>query len=365
MDSAQLKNKNEGGGNSAEDEGISSSEQDDCEEESTSKKVKTPYKMYNNSLSQGDTAVEEVLEDFDKVLNDASTTESGSGGGDRHVSSASSGRGGGGSDNSSVKRFYGYADDVAIVPTRIVPEPPRRSRSLFVNKNFEVNPFFEEEDDDDDDEESANSECAYEEDGEEDEDEDNSGGPKTSKKRTGETFRSVQKQIKRFSALAVQRGAGGRTEVDLGVGKPRKDDGRRKSIYDVFGNVAGRPVTAVAPQVTRSASTRNVNVNDSRIPVMRFEHCKSERSVYLPTGYNSCGKDTADKEPAKVFVTRGHNNAGLYSGYTAGAGNPQQQGPIKCKPIATNSNNGLKALQHVNVMSVSTGKLTDFPSGLY
>ncbi|VVC32340.1 Hypothetical protein CINCED_3A012824 [Cinara cedri] len=366
VDSAQLKNKNEGGGNSAEDEGISSSEQDDCEEDSTSKKVKTPYKMYNNSLSQGDTAVEEVLEDFDKVLNDASTTGSGGGGGgsgSRHVSSVSSG-GGGCSDNSSAKRYYGYADDVAIVPTRIVPEPPRRSRSLFVNKNFEVNPFFEEEDEDEDDEESADSECAYEEDGEEDEDEDRSK-TNNKNKRTGETFRSVQKQIKRFSALAVQRVGGDGRPEDAGAGKPRKDDGRRKSIYDVFGNGAERPVTVTASQVTRSASTRNVaDMNDSRIPAMRFEHCKSERSVYLPTGYGGYGRD-ADREPAKVFVTRGHNNAGLYSGFAAGSGNPQQQAPVKCKPIATNPNSGLKALQHVNVMSVPTGKLTDFPSGLY
>lgn len=264
-------------------------------------------------LPQVDTTVEEVLEDFDKVINDASTGSDG-----RKVSSASS-------DNS--KRYYEYSDmdDMVIIPTRIVPEPPRRSRSLFVNKNFEVNPFFE------DDEESAESECAYEEEPYEDEEK--------SKLKRSETFHSVQKQIKRFSAMALRNG---RTE-DRGT---VKEEGRRKSIYNVFGDVVNdsRPVT-------RSSSTRNVN--GSRIPVMRFDHCKSERSVYLPTGRGDA------KEP-KVFMTRGHNNAGLYTGYRdTVAANP------KSRPSSNGSSSiGLKALQHIN-MSVSTGKLSDFPSGLY
>ncbi|XP_001946564.2 uncharacterized protein LOC100166066 isoform X2 [Acyrthosiphon pisum] len=320
VDSSQ-KNKIEGGGNSAEDEGISSSEQDDCEEEVSAKKVKVPYKMY--SVSQGDTTIEEVLEDFDKVINDAST-ESGDG---RKMSSVSS-------DNS--KRYYEYSDtdDVVIIPTRIVPEPPRRSRSLFMNKNFEVNPFFE------DDEESIDSECAYEDDDDE----------VKSKIKRSETFHSVQKQIKRFSDLALNSH---RVEDEEKI----KDGGRRKSIYNVFGNAseAENSMYANNRPVTRSVSTRNVN--DSRIPVIKFDHCKSERSVYLPMGCR------VTKEP-KVFMTRGHNNAGLYSGYkdtTAAAGKDSSP---KCKLSTGGSSNGLKALQHIN-MSVSTGKLSDFPSGLY
>lgn len=328
MDSSQ-KNKIEGGGNSAEDEGISSSEQDDCEEDVSSKKVKVPYKMMTYNLSQGDTTIEEVLEDFDKVINDASTESGG-----RKMSSVSS-------DNS--KKYYEYSDmdDMVIIPTRIVPEPPRRSRSLFVNKNFEVNPFFEDE------EESIDSECAYEEEEEEDEEHEKS------RLKRSETFHSVQKQIKRFSGLALHGDV--RTKNDE---KKIKDEGKRKSIYNVFENVE-RP-TPMYPnngkQVTRSVSTRNVN--ESRIPVMRFDqHCKSERSVYLPIQ----GCRDAVKEP-KVFMTRGHNNAGLYSGYKD-TGTGIESGP-KSKLSSNGSSTGLKALQHIN-MSISTGKLTDFPSGLY
>lgn len=335
MDSSQ-KNKIEGGGNSAEDEGISSSEQDDCEEEVSSKKVKVPYKMY--SVSQGDTTIDEVLEDFDKVINDASTESGGGGGGvsGRKVSSVSS---------NNSKRYYEYSetDDVVIIPTRIVPEPPRRSRSLFMNKNFEVNPFFE------DDEESVDSECAYEEDEEDDE--------LKSKIKRSEMFHSVQKQIKRFSDLALHS-----HRVEDEEKNVNKDGGRRKSIYNVFGDAAdaeNRMYPNSRP-VTRSASTRNIN--DSRIPAMRFDHCKSERSVYLPMGCKVA------KEP-KVFMTRGHNNAGLYSGYkdttSAAVATGKDPSPKTCKlQNSGGSSNGLKALHHVN-MSVSTGKLTDFPSGLY
>lgn len=286
--------------------------------------------MYNNNLVQDDTTtVEEVLEDFDKVINDASTES----GGRRKMSSSVS------SDNS--KRFYEYisdTDDVVIIPTRIVPEPPRRSRSLFMNKNFEVNPFFE------DDEESVDSECAYEEEEEEEE------VQEKSKIKRNETFRSVQKQIKRFSDLALRTESDGRAMEEE---EKIKDQGRRKSIYNVFGNAldSEKPAYNRTSMVTRSASTRNVN--DSRIPIVtRFDHCKS---VYLPTA--SPGRDIKE---TKVFMTRGHNNAGLYSGYketTAGKG----PSPAKCK-LGSNSVN---ALQHINVLSVSTGKLTDFPSGLY
>ncbi|XP_050441803.1 uncharacterized protein LOC126846442 isoform X2 [Adelges cooleyi] len=317
IDNSHKSKGNEGGGNSAEDEGISSSEQDDCEEEVSSKKGKIPYKMYN--LSHDDTTVEEVLEDFDKVINDASTESD-----DRKMSSVSS--------DQLSKRSYdyppSYTDDAAIIPTRIVPEPPRRSRSLFVNKNFEVNPFFE------DDEDSADSVCAYED--EEDDDK--------SKVKRSETFHSVQKQVKRFSDLAAHGGRGDREDV-------KREEGRRKSIYDVFGPVEPRRPHLPSRQVTRSISTKNVT-ESSRIPVLRFDQCKPERSVYLPTGCRNA------KEP-RGFMTRGHNNAGLYSGYKdTKSVNPKHQ------TSSNISSSSLKALQHIN-MSVSTGKLTDFPSGLY
>lgn len=226
-------------------------------------------------------------------------------------------------------------DDMVIIPTRIVPEPPRRSRSLFMNKNFEVNPFFE------DDEESVESECAYEEEDYENEEK--------SKLKRSETFHSVQKQIKRFSALAMHN----RIEDEGKV----KDEGRRKSIYNVFGNINGteKSVYSNSRPVTRSSSTRNVN--DSRIPVMKFDHCKSERSVYLPMGCRDV------KEP-KVFMTRGHNNAGLYTGYKDTITTSGCTSSPMSKLSSNGSSIGLKALHHIN-MSVSTGKLSDFPSGLY
>lgn len=297
-----------------------------------------PYKMYN--LSQDDTTVEEVLEDFDKVINDASTESGGGGGGGggRQVSSSVS------SDNS--KRYYEQysdPDDVIIIPTRIVPEPPRRSRSLLANKNFEVNPFFE------DDEESAeDSECAY---GDEEDD-----GKCTTALQRSETFRSVQKQIKRFSAMALHTE---RPEKEL-QGAVETQGCRRKSIYDVF----GPPEKGLAVQVTRSASTRNVGGEGfNRVPVTRFDLCTSERSVYLPKGRRD---DGGGVDEPKVFMTRGRNNAGLYSGYKGAGRDPVAGRPTTCKPAGGGPDviGPMKALHRINT-SVSTGKLTDFPSGLY
>lgn len=365
------KGKNEGGGNSAEDEGISSSEQDDCDEDAVSSKktAKTPpYKMsYNGHQQQQQrgnesSTVEEVLDDFDKVINDASCAGSATIAAAQRIMTPSTASSNGHRDSSDgggggPKRYcreFSEADDAIIVPARIVPEPPRRSRSLFVNKNFEVNPFFE------DDEEEDSDLGAYEDDDDGDDDDDDDADEDAAKRRAdddddggggtmGKTaFRSVQNQIKRFSALALRGGADDGRRHDRAAAVCRDGhDGRRKSIYDVFGkptasvcgNGFGRPVV-------RSASTRNVSETAaSRIPVM-----KSERSVYLPTA--ACGAD--QKEPKVQFVARVHsgmsNNAGLYSGYEK-----------DCRPSA----NGLKALRHLTNMSVSTGKLTDFPSGLY
>lgn len=296
--------------------------------------------MYN--LSQNDSTVDEVLEDFDKVINDAST-ESGGGGGRQMSSSVSS-------DNS--KRYYEQysdPDDVVIIPTRIVPEPPRRSRSLLANKNFEVNPFFE------DDEESAeDSECPY---GDEEDD-----TKCTTALQRNETFRNVQKQIKRFSALTLHTDRPDQKVQDVAEAQGC----RRKSIYDVF----GPPEKGSAAQVTRSASTRNVAVvgeGFNRVPVTRFDLCASERSVYLPKG---CKDDGGAGDEHKVFVTRGRNIAGLYSGYK-GASRDPVMAVVTGRPMTSQSGGvgpdvigPMKTLRRINT-SVSTGKLTDFPSGLY
>jgi len=358
-DGALQKGKNEGGGNSAEDEGISSSEQDDCDEDAvSSKKAAKPYKTaYSGQQQQqqqqqqcGDVStVEEVLEDFDKVINDVSCV--GSATAARTVlssSASSSGRGDSSDGRKPYCREFSEADDAVIVPARIVPEPPRRSRSLFVNKNFEVNPFFE-----DDEEESADSDMggAYDDDDDdqEEEDDENDDAAKRLSDETATTFRSVQNQIKRFSALARADEERHRRRGAPANGR----DGRRKSVYDVFGKPTA--VDGLRP-VTRSASTRNFGddaAGGSRIPVTVFDaRVKSERSVYLPT--MACG----GREPKTQFVARAlnsinnksNNNAGLYSGYD------KDRGP---------SSNGPRTSQRVVNVSASTGKLTDFPSGLY
>lgn len=405
-----------GGGNSAEDEGISSSEQDDCEDDvppAVARKdddvivamngvggggspynKKSSYGLSSQGVGGGTVTtatVDGVLENFDKVINDASTESGGGVGGGvggRRPSSASSG----GCADDRVHhprrlRYYSSsgrndggaaaaADDAVIVPTRIVPEPPRRSRSLFVNKNFEVNPFFEdEEDDEDEDESGADSECAYD-----DDDDDDHVGNKSKRGGPDETFHSVQKQIERFSALALRHGGG--HAVDHGVQPRRRDEdeikaelsqhggARRRSIYDVFASVE-KPTAAYAcgARVTRSASTRNPV--DPRTPAIpRFvNHCGVSKSVYLPGGR---GDAVADGDPKAFVATRANgvgNNAGLYSGYKDSAAAPKcgGGGGFGAKSASSGSGSskgGLKALHRVN-LSVSTGKLTDFPSGLY
>lgn len=417
-----------GGGNSAEDEGISSSEQDDCEDDVPPPVVTrkdddimvaingvgggyNKKASYGLSSSQGGggggtmitTTVDGVLEDFDKVINDASIeSREGRGGGvgDRRLSSASSR---GCTDDRVLYprrlRYYSSSgrndgggmatDDAIIVPTRIVPEPPRRSRSLFVNKNFEVNPFFEDEEDDEDEEEDesgADSECAYEDEEDDDVVDNKCSGMIT--KRGGsadETFHSVQKQIERFSALALRRGGG--PTGDHGIQQRRRDEdeikvdllqhggGKRKSIYDVFAGVE-RPVAVTygcgGTRVTRSASTRNAV--DHQTPVIpRFvNHCVgSNKSVYLPGGHGDSNTDGGG-DPKAFVATRTNgvsNNAGLYSGYKDPAAAQPKFAGFGAKSASNGSGSasskeGPKALHRVN-LSVSTGKLTDFPSGLY
>lgn len=347
-DGALQNGKNEGGGNSAEDEGISSSEQDDCDEDAvSSKKAAKPYKTaYGGQQQQqqrGDvSAVDEVLEDFDKVINDVSCVGSATAGRTALSSSASSsGRGDSSDGRKRYCREFSEADDAVIVPARIVPEPPRRSRSLFVNKNFEVNPFFE---DDEEEEESADSDLcgAYDHDDDDDDVEEmvDDDAAKRLSNETATTFRSVQNQIKRFSALA--RADEERHHRRRGA---PDNDGRRRSVYDVFGKPTA--VGGLRP-VTRSASTRNVGdtAGGSRIPVTVFDaRVKCERSVYLPTA--ACGGGEPKTQFAARALSNNHSNsnAGLYSGYD------KDRGP--------------RTLQRVVNVSASAGKLTDFPSGLY
>jgi len=319
----------------------------------SSKKTAKPYKTaYSGQQQQqqqqcGDVStVEEVLEDFDKVINDVSCVGSATAGRTALSSSASSsGRGDSSDGRKRYCREFSEADDAVIVPARIVPEPPRRSRSLFVNKNFEVNPFFE-----DDEEESADSDLggAYDDDDEDDEDD---GAAKRLSNETATTFRSVQNQIKRFSALAR-----GDEERHRRRGAPANDhDGRRKSVYDVFGKPTA--VDGLRP-VTRSVSTRNVGdtAGGSRIPVTVFDaRVKSERSVYLPSTACGGGEPKTQFRVARALNginnNSNNNNAGLYSGYD------KDRGP---------SSNGPRTLQQRVVnLSASAGKLTDFPSGLY
>lgn len=153
----------QGGENStpAEDEGISSSDQDDSEENlynvyelQNGKSIQSKYN-YENDRNCLEPTIDEVMEDFQNVINDVKNLNC------RNNMEKTK------NEKSSIKNS-GFEklscaiiiqEENDIIPSRILPEPPKKSRSLhFLNENIEMNPFFEDESGD-----NSNCSCSSQE----------------------------------------------------------------------------------------------------------------------------------------------------------------------------------------------------------
>lgn len=150
----------QGGENStpAEDEGISSSDHDDSEENihqiqnnfnlynvygvQNNKSTKNKYN-YDYDKNSIDPAINEVMEDFQNVINDVKNLNC------RNKPQRPKNEKishFGNSDFQPVSRAIILQEENDIIPSKILPEPPKKSRSLhFLNENVERNPFFEDE----------------------------------------------------------------------------------------------------------------------------------------------------------------------------------------------------------------------------
>lgn len=149
--------KREGGGNStpAEDEGISSSDQDDSEEIVNQNREYPPFyagnevTLLNNITYQdkhSEPTIDEVMEDFQNIINDVQNQNyRNEQKNEKYVARRMQNLNLRNSVESLSEALI-LDKETDIVPSKILPEPPKKTRSLhLLNKNIETNPFFEDE----------------------------------------------------------------------------------------------------------------------------------------------------------------------------------------------------------------------------
>ncbi|XP_065202664.1 GATA zinc finger domain-containing protein 14 [Planococcus citri] len=145
----------QGGENStpAEDEGISSSDQDDSEENNLhhqnnlntyvygAQNNSPPMKYkYNCDTTSVDPTIDEVMKGFQNLINEVKNHHNNQENLKQKRSQVKN------SSFESVSRAIIIQEESDIIPSKILPEPPKKSRSLhFLHDNIELNPFFEDE----------------------------------------------------------------------------------------------------------------------------------------------------------------------------------------------------------------------------
>ncbi|XP_054283063.1 uncharacterized protein LOC129000154 [Macrosteles quadrilineatus] len=415
-------NKDGSGSTPAEDEGISSSDQDEEDIE----REPLVYEMFNVQndtilLNNGretnvdvkdeeeETTIEEVMEELQNIINDAETDLC-----DR--------RGRGSREEETLAKHFQRLthrsntdltcealildDEADIVPQRLLPQPPRRSRSLYLlGRDYDDhNPFFEDEDSIDNSD-SLLSTCKEPSTIEHSEVGKpaikrretmiiaDRGEPKSSIRRR-ETFHHqriapqiVQKEI--LPEIKARRGSfdglfyvtdvqntyfgsdeSGRpkqgTTVYIDTAKETKK--LKSKSLDRIGEGLDSLVDIVVTSDTNVRDEQRVNNSSvvivSRSPSNRVREYRPqmreekpiERSVFLPVR-NSSPTDQ------KFVLKRGHTNAGLYSGQHH-IREPNLVPTNRVKTMSELYNRGFNSLHHVN-LSISSGKLMDLPSGLY
>ncbi|KAG8333550.1 hypothetical protein J6590_000699 [Homalodisca vitripennis] len=431
--------KQEGSGSTpAEDEGISSSDQDeeDIEQEPL---VYEMFNVQNDTIvvdgretnvdkedEEEETTIEEVMEELQNIINDAETdyvTKRDRGTKEEVALAKHFQRLTGRSNADLTSEALILDDEVDIVPERLLPQPPRRSRSLFLlGRDYEEhNPFFEDGDSFD------NSDSLLSTSKEPSTIENFADQPpcKTALRRREtmvadrvdahknvlrrrETFhhqriqtrpepQAIQKEI--LPEIKARRGSfdglfyvtdvqntyfgsdksgkpkqGTRVYID-----PKSDHVKKlksKSLDRIGEGLDSLVDIVVTSDMVHQEPTKEIN-NSSVVIVSRSPSNKvkeyrprlekseeparlpSERSVFLPIQRNSSPTDLQ-----KFVLKRGHTNAGLYSGQHNIRDAPGLIPANRVKTMSEYYNRGLNSLHHIN-LSISTGKLMDLPSGLY
>uniref|UniRef100_T1HBU3 GBD/FH3 domain-containing protein n=1 Tax=Rhodnius prolixus TaxID=13249 RepID=T1HBU3_RHOPR len=379
----------QGGSTPAEDEGISSSGQDDGIE-----REPLIYEMYtvNNDVAvttkekdEEDTTIDEVIEELENIINDAETDYKD--GLDtvrikgktalayytRYLQR---------SDNDLFINGLGNESEAEIVPEKIVPHPPRRSKSLFLEKEYNNNNLFFE-----DNESQENSHSVLSTSNEQLTQVFYNSSNKTYNQRDRnhlkrrETFHcglyENQQKMEIKPEIKSRRGSLDAvfyyTDIEQNKNSTKiyieSHEERRKSrsidrISDGIDALADIVVTEDT-DVYKGKLTepiplqRNFGINkksgtsQQTLSSMKCDDIKyaADRTVFLPVRNEPSPSPT----PAQMFtLQRGRLNAGLYSGQSSNA--PR----VTISPIDYYN----RHLTGVN-LSISTGKLSDFPSGLY
>ncbi|KAK7576360.1 hypothetical protein V9T40_012646 [Parthenolecanium corni] len=383
-----------GGGNStpAEDEGISSSDQDDSDEMAAPSNKFTNYehypqpdvvcRPYSEKISPSEPTIDEVMEDFQNIINDVqnqnyqqnqSYQQAING---RHRTSKSSAE--------SLSEALILDKESDIVPTKILPEPPKKSRSLhFLGNNLngnavdskivETNPFFE-------DESLANSNfscisrcCSFEQ--------PEIQTPKSSRfshsyeaiedvlpksppaarlngsnvarsnLRRSETFHHLQ-----IDTSSAHRGVQKSRLVEKVAAKGTCDRQQKTPKTNCISNGTGKNSRSHASLQNNDNAEKELKRSVSTKPVKGAQPFPK-----IPNSYFS--KTNFFPVNAQPFNLKRHNNAGLYSGKNHGPANSTHLHQVITitSEYPKRSLNGLKQIN----LNICDGKIMDLPSGLY
>lgn len=400
-DERDAASKCEGGGNStpAEDEGISSSDQDDSEEiVNTSREFTTFYNANDmNALNKysscqqdkhSEPTIDEVMEDFQKIINDVQNQNCRNEQTNKELEKSVTRQFKSMDITSNEESLYDILlseEETDIVPSVILPEPPKKTRSLnLLNKNIETNPFFEDESVVDTGTPKPNSNCGstflynfqsssngystYEHIYERGVTDDNPLPVVKSHLRRSETFHHLQSEKGNIGVSGTKRNYA--PDSRIVQAKPRRClmndklrmlNAKNKSyIAQNSNNVQKELVRNKEGRIklSRSLSTKPLingvapTVNCAPFPRISPVSYFSKKNVF-----------SANSSPPQFSLKR-RQNAGLYSDthhiLSTGSNHLHQVITITSE-YPKRSLNGLKQIN----LNVCDGKLMDLPSGLY
>lgn len=376
--------KKEGGGNStpAEDEGISSSDQDDIEEITNHSREYSHLYAGNNATlhnnlpyqdKHAEPTIDEVMEDFQNIINDVQNQNYRNEQKNEKYVTRQLQNLNICNSNVSLSEALILDKETDIVPTRILPEPPKKARSLhLLNKNIEMNPFFEDESVIDNSNFSCFSQCniqsssdqcpaftySYE------------NGMDEVKLTQKPVIRSQKPSLRRsetFHHLQDSKSHSNPTFHDLSLAnKARRCSNDRIRVLNAKNKnyiiqnsnnfqkeigLKGREEGIV--KLSRSVSTKPLN------------NCRTLKCAPFPAlnPISYFSKTNLFPGNSHQFSLKRHNNAGLYSDkdHIQSSNNHLHQVITIASEYPKRSLNGLKQLN----LNVCDGKIMDLPSGLY
>ena len=380
-----------GGGNStpAEDEGISSSDQDDSEEiVNTNREFTTFYSAndmsvlhsYNGSAayppdkhSAAEPTIDEVMEDFQNIINDVQNQNYRNEQKNRETELVTRRFRDMevGSSEESLSGGRPMDVELDIVPARILPEPPKKTKSLhLLHKNIETNPFFEDESVGYERISPCNFQASSREYAYEKSLADASRIARPTLRRS-ETFHHLQSEPPAPSSkqnyVSDLMRAAAKTRPSAGVrdNKVKMLNAKNKNYVaqnsNNFHKETSRSKEEQNNRLSRSASTKPMM--NGGLPPPPPVMCAPFPRIN-PVTYFSKKNAFAGNASPQQFSLKRHQNAGLYSdtNHAPTGGNTHLHQVITItSEYPKRSLNGLK---HIN-LNICEGKLMDLPSGLY